>query len=370
MDGGTVRILGFGTYNTSAHPRVGILLDGLRDAGHTVTELNEPLTVSTESRVAALSSPSAALTFFGALVTRWTRLVRGSAAYRGRNKPDAILVGYLGHFDVLLARLLFPATTIILDHLIYAADTAADRGAKGRLLRRLLTALDRLALTTADIVVYDTPAHADLAPARLRDKGVVVPVGASDAWFDARRDSPDNGLVFYGLYTPLQGSPTIGRALRILADSGDLPKTTMIGTGQDYDEVRRIVGDADVTWIDWADAGELPDIVASHSIGLGIFGTTEKAQRVIPNKVYQSMAAGCATITSDTAPQRDVLGDAATYAPAGDAEALASAIRELVGDDERREEMRERAFRLASRAFSHGAVIAPLEERLTAERPT
>ena len=261
MDGGTVRILGFGTYNTSAHPRVGILLDGLRDAGHTVTELNEPLTVSTESRVAALSSPSAALTFFGALVTRWTRLIRGRAAYRGKNRPDAVLVGYLGHFDVLLARLLFPQTTIILDHLIYAADTAADRGARGGLLRRLLTVLDRLALTAADIV-------------------------------------------------------------------------------------------------------------ASHSIGLGIFGTTEKAQRVVPNKVYQSMAAGCATITSDTAPQRDVLGDAATYAPAGDAEALASAIRELVGDDERREEMRERAFRLASRAFSHGAVIAPLEERLTAERPT
>ena len=360
-----MRILGFGTYNIAAHPRVGILLEGLRDRGHTVDELNEPLRVSTEGRVAALSSPSAALTFFGRLAKNWVRLIAGTRRHRGSRRPDAVLVGYLGHFDVLLARILYPRTTIILDHLIYAADTAADRGAKGGVLNRILTGLDRLAITAADIVVYDTTAHADLAPAPLQHKGVVVPVGAPDAWFEARQEHPISGVVFYGLYTPLQGTPTIARALRILADSGDLPPVTMIGTGQDYEEVREIVGDADITWIDWAESTELPAIVASHAIGLGIFGTTDKAQRVVPNKVYQSMAAGCATITSDTAPQRAMLGDAATYVPAGDPAALADAIRTLVNDDARREEMRGRAFDLASRSFTHSAVITPLEERLS-----
>ena len=360
-----MRILAFGTYNTAVHPRVGILVEGLRDAGHTVSELNEPLRVSTENRVAALSSPSAALSFFGSLAANWSRLVSGSFSYRGTSKPDAIVVGYLGHFDVLLARLLFPHATIILDHLIYASDTAADRGAKGGLLRRVLTGLDRLALSAATIVVYDTPAHAALAPASLRHKGVVVPVGAPDEWFDARETNPVNGVVFYGLYTPLQGSPTIARALRILADRGDLPPVTMIGTGQDYDEVRRLAGDAEVTWVDWVDPADLPAVVAHHSIGLGIVGTTEKAQRVVPNKVYQSMAAGCAIITSDTVPQREVLGDAATYVPAGDAEALADAIRDLIGDPERRQAMRARAAELADHAFTHQAVVAPLVERLS-----
>lgn len=360
-----MRILGFGTYNVAAHPRIGILLEGMRDSGHTVNELNEPLTVSTESRVAALSSPTAALSFFGRLAKNWARLIRGTGSYRGANSPDAIIVGYLGHFDVLLARALFPRTQIVLDHLIFAADTADDRGAQSGLLRRGLSLLDRLALVTADVIVYDTTANAELAPASQRQKGVVVPVGAPDAWFEARRDNPDNGIVFYGLYTPLQGAPTLGRALRILADSGDLPKTTMIGMGQDYDEVREIVADADVTWIDWADSADLPDIVSSHSIGLGIFGTTGKAQRVVPNKVYQSMAAGCAIITSETATQKDALGDAATYVPAGDPEALADAIRTLISSDELREEMRGRASQLAEQAFSHEAVIAPLEERLS-----
>lgn len=359
-----MRILGFGTYNTSVHPRVGILLDGLKDAGHTVTELNEALRVNTESRVAALSSPTAALSFFGNLIKNWARLIVRSFRYRGKNKPDAILVGYLGHFDVLLARLLFPRTRIILDHLIYAADTAADRGARGGGLRRILTALDTMALTAATTVVYDTPAHADLAPEHLQHKGVVVPVGAPDTWFEAHRDAPDVGVVFYGLYTPLQGTATIARALRILADHGDLPAVTMIGTGQDYDDARVIAGDADITWIDWAESDRLPSIVASHAIGLGIFGTTDKAQRVVPNKVYQSMAAGCAIITSDTAPQRDVLGDAATYVPAGDAVALADAIRILVRDFDLRADMRARA-RERAKTFSHAAVIAPLAARLS-----
>ena len=41
-------------------------------------------------------------------------------------KADAVLVGYLGHFDVLLARRLFRRIPVVLDHLIFAADTAAE----------------------------------------------------------------------------------------------------------------------------------------------------------------------------------------------------------------------------------------------------
>ena len=39
-----------------------------------------------------------------------------------------------------------------------------------------------------------------------------------------------------------------------------------------------------------------------------------------------------------------MLGDAATYVPVGDAEALAAAIRELTSDEAKRDAMRERAY--------------------------
>ena len=74
-------------------------------------------------------------------------------------------------------------------------------------------------------------------------------------------------------------------------------------------------------------AANLPALVAGHDVCLGIFGTGDKALRVVPNKVFQGAAAGCAIVTSDTAPQRRALGDAAVLVPPGDPEALAAALR-------------------------------------------
>jgi len=74
-------------------------------------------------------------------------------------QADAVIIGYMGHFDVHLARLLFPRTPLVLDHLIGASDTAHDRGERGRLKLTLLSAIDRAALSVADVVVVDTDEH-------------------------------------------------------------------------------------------------------------------------------------------------------------------------------------------------------------------
>ena len=92
----------------------------------------------------------------------------------------------------------------------------------------------------------------------------------------------------------------------------------------------------------------LPDEVASHHVCLGIFGTTAKAQRVVPNKVLQGAAAGCAILTSDTAAQRDALGDGAVYVPAGSPGALAEELAALVTDRQRLDEQRQQARAIAA----------------------
>ena len=55
--GAHLRVLGFGTYDTRKHPRIGILLDGFRVAGDDVIEANSPLGFSTAERVAMLGKP-------------------------------------------------------------------------------------------------------------------------------------------------------------------------------------------------------------------------------------------------------------------------------------------------------------------------
>src|SRR6202007_2850209 len=89
-------------------------------------------------------------------------------------------------------------------------------------------------------------------------------------------------------------------------------EVTMIGGGQDEAETKRAAAaHTSLRCLDWVPAAELPALVASHDVCLGIFGTGDKALRVVPNKVFQGAAAGGAGITSDTPPQRRALDGAA-----------------------------------------------------------
>ena len=98
-----MRVLVFGTYDMSSHPRVGIIADGLRSHGMDVQECNVPLGLDTAGRVAMLAQPWRVPLLLFRLADRWWRLARSA---RKMPRPDVVLVGYLGHFDVRLARLL------------------------------------------------------------------------------------------------------------------------------------------------------------------------------------------------------------------------------------------------------------------------
>lgn len=326
------RVLAFGTYNVRKHPRVGILIDGLRANGCIVDQINHPLQLSTSQRVDILAKPWKLFGFALSLLRLWRSLYRDARVWIAHNgKPDAILVGYMGHFDVLLAHHVFKGVPIILDHLIFAGDTAKDRGAQG-IKVRMLNKLDRMAIDAATLILLDTREHQSMcAPT---DSTMVVPVGASSEWYQAgatHNTSERNGIVFYGLYTPLQGTPIIARAIRELASRGVKAPITLIGNGQDYTRVRQILTGCDnAEFLDWVEPEQLPDLVASHAISLGIFSTTPKGLHVVPNKVYQSLAAGCAVITSGTAPQKRILGDGVMYTIPGDASSLADAIEQLL----------------------------------------
>jgi glycosyltransferase involved in cell wall biosynthesis len=309
------------------------------------------------------------------LATSWAGLARD--AHRVRRQAghvDAVLVGYLGHFDVLLARVLFPRTTIVLDHLVFAGDTAADRGARG-IRVRMLKWLDRMALRCCDVAVVDTDEHLAMLPDPA--KGIVVPVGAPASWFDAGRDDgstrtpPDPALkvVFFGLYTPLQGSVVVAHALAHLMERRGGIHATMIGSGQDVAAARAVLADrtfaddSTVTWTDWVEPRELPAIVADHDVCLGIFGGTAKARRVVPNKVYQGIAAGCAVVTSDTPPQRRAVGDLALLVAPDDPDALTATLAALADDPAMLHDVRARS-RSGARRFGAREIVGPLAERL------
>jgi len=124
------------------------------------------------------------------------------------------------------------------------------------------------------------------------------------------------------------------------------------------------------------DAGAKIAILASIAFGarvvagdvcLGVFGTSDKAARVVPNKVYDALAAGRPLVTADSAAARELLQDGrdALLVPAGDGAALAAALRRLLDRDER-SRLGAAALELYRRRCTPEAVAATLLSALEA----
>jgi glycosyltransferase involved in cell wall biosynthesis len=120
-----------------------------------------------------------------------------------------------------------------------------------------------------------------------------------------------------------------------------------------------------VRWIEWVEPADLPRLVAEHDVCLGIFSATAKGRRVVPNKVFQGLAAGCVVVTSDTPPQHRLLADLAVLVPPADPGALSEALVALT-DPAARATANARGCAGRER-FRPGAVVPPLVAAL-AER--
>jgi glycosyltransferase involved in cell wall biosynthesis len=351
----------FGTYDARKYPRVRVLQEGFAALGDEVLECNVPLGIDTSMRVRMLRQPWLVPLLVVRIAVAWSRLW-----WRSRRLPeiDLVVVGYMGHFDVHLARLLWPNVPVALDHLISASDTAVDRRVSSGMVVRLLQRLDEAALRAADLPCVDTPEHLALVGIEAYDRALVVPVGAPTAWFHAPR--PHGGLlrvVFFGSFTPLQGAPVIGEAVALLREHDEI-SFTMIGRGQDYEATRTAAEGGIVEWVDWVEPETLPGLIAEYDVCLGIFGTGPKALRVVPNKVFQGAAAGTVIVTSDTEPQRQAFGAAAVFVQPGDGAALARTLLSLARSPQRVVALREAAYRRANERFRPESVVAVLHERL------
>ena len=134
--------------------------------------------------------------------------------------------------------------------------------------------------------------------------------------------------VFVGKLIPLHGLETILAAARLAPEL----RLRVIGTGQlgSLLESRP----ANVDWLPWVDYELLPGELHRAGCALGIFGTSDKARRVIPNKAFQALACGVPLVTADSPAARELLSDGenALLVPPGDPAALAEALRRLAGD--------------------------------------
>jgi glycosyltransferase involved in cell wall biosynthesis len=318
-----MRVLYFGTYERD-YPRNAQVISCLRGAGVEVSERHEGVW---EGRRQSWQAGIGAAVRLAAAELRLLR--------RTHEPFDVLVVGYPGHLDLPAARRAAGNRPVVFNPLVSLADTfVADRRRfrVGSLPGRALAVVDRTALRAADIVVADTHANADhfaeLSGLR-RDRIDVCFVGAEERYFrPGWKPREPFTCLFVGKLIPLHGIETIVAAARRTPEL----RLRLVGSGQLEHTLEGLP--PNIERIPWVDYERLPGELHHAGCALGIFGTSDKARRVIPNKAFQALACGTPLVTADTPAARELLvhEESALLVPPGDPDALAAAIRRIADD--------------------------------------
>jgi glycosyltransferase involved in cell wall biosynthesis len=340
-----MKVLYFGSYSRgSGYPRNDVIIKGLRASGIRLSECHVDLWRGSEHKARVASRLCSFLVFLPSLVLAWSRLTL--KFLRMRKDYDVMIVGYTGHIDIFLARLLNRGRPLILDAFLSLREALIEDRKMfrvGGVWDKLLIWFDRAAAGMADRVLLDTDAHIDYycSLARLpRSKFIRVFVGEEELDFKSRM-SPQlepATVLYFGTYLPLHGVDTILRAAKRLEDEGVVIE--FIGNGPEYAKIRKLrdqIAAKNVRFLtEWIDKRRIAERIAASAICLGIFGRGEKTQRVIPCKAFLALAMGKPLITADTPAAAEALshGENAYFVPAANSQALADGIRTLLNDSQ------------------------------------
>ncbi len=259
-------------------------------------------------------------------------------------KPDLVWVPCFRQRDMIAASdwARKRGVPLIFDPLISAYDKQVFERRKFEsrsTAAQQLLAWEKERLERADLVVADTKGHADyfsrtfgISPEKIR----VIPVGAEESLFLAqpmplKSSSEKVELLFYGSFIGLQAPDIIVSAAKLCKDN---VHWTLLGEGPELQKCKELAGDhPDISFEDYLPYPDLPDRIAKADILLGIFGMSEKAARVIPNKVYQALACGRPVLTRQSdayPPQTNGEPRGLIEIEAGDPAALAFMVERLM----------------------------------------
>ncbi len=336
-----LRIVFWGTYDVGK-PRVRLLIAGAKQAGMEVRECHVDVWqgISDKTQMKSFSQKC-----FRLLKWFWAypKLI---TKYLVMPAHDVVIVPYMGQVDVLVLWLFsrLRGVCVAWDAFFSLYDTFVnDRSMvrAGSLSARLLYALEWLSCRAVDLVFLDTGAHARYFESTFRLKPYSVKhiyVGAETEIFQSTKQetsvsrNPDElEILFYGQFIPLHGIETIIRAAARIQESGRTVRWIVAGQGQEQARIDALIEELQLENVErvlWIPYEQLNQWIERADVCLGIFGTSGKATRVIPNKVFQILAVGRPLITADTPAIREMLTDrpGIWLIPGGDSDALAKTV--------------------------------------------
>jgi len=149
-------------------------------------------------------------------------------------------------------------------------------------------------------------------------------------------------VLFFGSFIPLHGLESIVESAKILKSHEDI-LFKICGDGQTKKEIEKITQESqlkNVQLLGLVSKDSLIDNIKNSDICLGLFGSTNKARKVVTNKVFQILASQKPLITMDSPAAREVFlenGKNCLLVPASDPKKLADAILFLKNNPQERQ---------------------------------
>ncbi len=289
--------------------------------------------------------------------------------WRQRKDISIIIVGFPSQLATIFARLLAGRKKIIIsDPLVSLYDSLiSDRRQHSRASwrARYYWLLDWLAFRCADKILIDTHAHQRYFSQEFKigaQKFILNPVSSLAApAATAPAAKKDFTIFFYGTYIPLQGVEYIMEAVKILLKTEKGLRFVFVGS-KIKEKFASAFSSPQVEFFPNLPYAELVSQLAKADLSLGIFGKTAKAQRVVPNKIYDAMAVGVAAITADTpaireifTPEKDIF-----VVPAAAPRALAEKIKQARADGQKRKAIAQNAQNLFIRFYAPAQAVKDL----------
>jgi glycosyltransferase involved in cell wall biosynthesis len=209
-----------------------------------------------------------------------SRLGYIEALLKNFKKTDYVWVPCFRQRDILSASrwCLKKNIKLIIDPLISSWDKQTYEKEKS-LNRRQSNSLKKkesILFNKADIVLADTNLHANLFQKHVNKK------------FE---------ILFYGSFLNLHGSKIIIEAAKLFAKNNNV-KWTMLGDGPDLKKCKELAQNApNIFFEKEIEYTKLASRIKEADLLLGIFGKSNKAGNVIPNKVFQALSCGKTVIT-------------------------------------------------------------------------
>lgn len=166
---------------------------------------------------------------------------------------------------------------------------------------------------------------------------LVLPVLAdTDIYFPSLEERKDEKvkILFYGSFIPLHGIDVILNAFSLMEKQNMNFEAQIIGKGQIFDSMNKLFKSLDLKNVrmdgTFIEEKELANIIRENDIILGIFGESEKAKSVIPNKVYQATACKKCTVTMNTEVLYEFYGENDLVMCANTSDSLSKTLIDLI----------------------------------------